>query len=403
MVMVCTLPRIPRLFLDRRALSPSPLLARLRRAESPSLQKTRNGALQLSPTRVVEALMLATLLLAAITITVEPRPAYIEQSATSQFVNFDLIVENSTDEPLDVDEVQVSVHDRAGKLVLRKFVDGTGTRPSIRTVDVAAVPAKGTALLFNPFDRFDHDLDLSSMTFDLKLSSKDGERRFDASVTVEPRTYVTKAPLILPVKGAMIVYDGHDFYAHHRRWDYTIPMLRQLGIQDEFHALQLRLRAGECGRCDVRRGCAEERELVWIRTRNSRGGRRHGRGARRRSAGRPQVRSRIDRGTRTMRVFGNYVVIDHGNGEFGLYGHIRQGSGRVKVGQRVKRGDVVAAIGASGSSMFPHLHFELQTATGTDSEGLPSTFRDFVRVQGAKRVAVKAGIVESGEIVESNR
>lgn len=104
-----------------------------------------------------------------------------------------------------------------------------------------------------------------------------------------------------------------------------------------------------------------------------------------------------------MRVWGNYVVIDHGHGEYSLYGHIRQGSSRVKIGQRVKRGDVVAAIGASGSSMFPHLHYELQTGIDTNSEGLPSTFHDFVRIRGARRVPVAAGIVDSGEIVESSR
>jgi murein DD-endopeptidase MepM/ murein hydrolase activator NlpD len=72
----------------------------------------------------------------------------------------------------------------------------------------------------------------------------------------------------------------------------------------------------------------------------------------------------------------------------------------VRVGQRVKRGAQIAAIGASGSSMFPHLHYELQTGIDTNVEGLPSTFTDFVRVQGSRRIEVKAGGVDSGEIVE---
>ena len=72
------------------------------------------------------------------------------------------------------------------------------------------------------------------MTFDLKLSSKNGERRYAAQVKVEPKPYAAKAQLLLPVKGRMIVYDGHDFYAHHRRWDYTIPFLQQLGFRTNF-------------------------------------------------------------------------------------------------------------------------------------------------------------------------
>lgn len=134
-------------------------------------------------------MILASLILAAaVNVTSAPSPAYIERTANAQLVNFDLILENTTDEPLDVDEVQISVHDRAGKLVLRKFVDGNGARPSIRTVDIPEVPAKGKALLFNPFDRFDRDVELGSMTFDLKLSSKNGERRFTSQVKDRSRT-----------------------------------------------------------------------------------------------------------------------------------------------------------------------------------------------------------------------
>ena len=86
-----------------------------------------------------------------------------------------------------------------------------------------------------------------------------------------------------------------------------------------------------------------------------------------------------------------------------LSNDIQKGSARVKAGQRVKQGDPIAAIGASGSSMFPHLHFELQTGPDTNAEGLPSTFHDFVRVRGARRIPVAEGSVESGEFVESGK
>ena len=355
-------------------------------------------------------MIFAALLLAAVTydttavkVTVEPRPAYIQQTSSAQLVNFDLIVENTTAEPLDVDEVKISVHDATGKLVLRKFLDGNGTRPSIRTIDVGEVPAKGKALLFNPFDRFDRELDLGAMTFDLKLSSKNGERRYASSVTVTPKPYVAKAELMLPVKGRLLIYDGHDFYAHHRRWDYTIPGLQQLGFKTNFMRYSYdfvpvnadgAMFEGE-----------EQKNESWF-----------GFGREIQAAAGGTVVAVLDDQPDdrkfdpssiaqhgTMRVWGNYVVVDQGQGEFSLYGHIRQGSSRVKVGQRVKRGDVIAAIGASGSSMFPHLHYELQTGPGTDAEGLPSVFHEFVRVRGARRIPVAAGSVESGEFVESGK
>jgi hypothetical protein len=270
-------------------------------------------------------------------------------------------------------------------------------------VDIPEVPAKGKALLFNPFDRFDRDVELGSMTFDLKFSSKNGERRFSSQVKVEPKPYVAKAALLLPVKGRMIVYDGHDFYAHHRRWDYTLPFLQQLGFRTNFMRYSYDFVPVNA---DGAMSMGDEgKNESWF-----------GFGREVRAAADGTVAAVLDDQPDdrkfdpssiaehgTMRIWGNYVVIDHGHGEHSLYGHIRQGSSRVKAGQRVKRGDVVAAIGASGSSMFPHLHYELQTGADTNAEGLPSTFHDFVRIQGARRVPVPAGSVESGEVVESSR
>jgi erythromycin esterase-like protein len=72
---------------------------------------------------------------------------------------------------------------------------------------------------------------------------------------------------------------------------------------------------------------------------------------------------------------GNYVIIDHGNGEFSLLAHLRRGSVRVREGESVTAGQVVGAGGNSGNSNGPHLHYNLQTgprpSTGT---GLPAQF-----------------------------
>ena len=55
--------------------------------------------------------------------------------------------------------------------------------------------------------------------------------------------------------------------------------------------------------------------------------------------------------------FGNSVFISHGYGIITRYGHLS--SLTVRVGQRVKRGDVVATVGNTGRSTGPHLHYEL--------------------------------------------
>ncbi|HEY0799210.1 MAG TPA: M23 family metallopeptidase [Steroidobacteraceae bacterium] len=48
-----------------------------------------------------------------------------------------------------------------------------------------------------------------------------------------------------------------------------------------------------------------------------------------------------------------------GGGQFAHNCHLQPGSVRVKVGERVKRGQAMALIGASGDAREPHLHFEI--------------------------------------------
>ena len=56
--------------------------------------------------------------------------------------------------------------------------------------------------------------------------------------------------------------------------------------------------------------------------------------------------------------YGNIVKIDHGNGFETWYAHTSKMY--VRVGQQVKAGDVIAAVGSTGNSTGPHLHFEIR-------------------------------------------
>jgi murein DD-endopeptidase len=76
---------------------------------------------------------------------------------------------------------------------------------------------------------------------------------------------------------------------------------------------------------------------------------------------------------------GNYVSIDLGEGRFAFYEHLQMGSIQVKAGDRVKRGQVIARLGSSGStSIGPHLHFHVANANSLlGAEGLPFAFDQF--------------------------
>jgi len=55
--------------------------------------------------------------------------------------------------------------------------------------------------------------------------------------------------------------------------------------------------------------------------------------------------------------FGNHVLINHGYGYETLYGHMYKV--KVKVGEKVKRGEVIGWVGSSGKSTGPHCHYEV--------------------------------------------
>ncbi|MEO8907511.1 MAG: M23 family metallopeptidase [Microbacteriaceae bacterium] len=75
---------------------------------------------------------------------------------------------------------------------------------------------------------------------------------------------------------------------------------------------------------------------------------------------------------------GNFVIEQIGPGEFVLYGHFDPGSVKVKVGQKVTRGQELGLIGTSGNSTTPHLHFQiLTTPTFFPSDSVPFTFDQF--------------------------
>ena len=66
---------------------------------------------------------------------------------------------------------------------------------------------------------------------------------------------------------------------------------------------------------------------------------------------------KISKVRRSRRGYGNHVVIDHGYGYKTLYAHMKKYA--VKKGQKVKRGEVIGYVGSTGTSVAPHLHYEV--------------------------------------------
>ena len=74
-------------------------------------------------------------------------------------------------------------------------------------------------------------------------------------------------------------------------------------------------------------------------------------------------------------IAGNYIVIKHHDREYSAIAHLVPGSLKVKKGDIVKQGQVIAKCGNSGNSSEPHIHFQLQTGKSFFmSAGLPIAF-----------------------------
>jgi hypothetical protein len=75
---------------------------------------------------------------------------------------------------------------------------------------------------------------------------------------------------------------------------------------------------------------------------------------------------------------GNHIVQDIGGGNYAFYGHLKTGSPKVKPGDQLKAGEVIAALGNSGNTDAPHLHFHVMSNPDPlRSDGLPFVISSF--------------------------
>jgi hypothetical protein len=344
-----------------------------------------------------------------VTIAAEPGKIYVERGADGrQHLNFDFILHNQSQEKLIVNKIEVSVFDESGKLSFRTFVDEYG-RKSLELAAQPSIEKQSSMLLYNPFHCFASEISLKKLHYEFSFSSEDRKKYFESEIDVFPTFYETKTNLTLPLRGSVLVWDGHDYNSHHRRVDYTQEVFVKSGLKTNFQRY-----AYDFVIVDESGSHFKGRKLNDDWYRNDKPGVLEDYfsfGAPVYAAGAGRVvyvkdtvlnnqfaLSDLDADERAL--FGNYVVIDHLNGEFSMFGHLKPGSVTVKAGEMVKQGQPIAAVGSTGSSLFPHLHYELRDGTGIkEVEGLPSYFSNFHRINGSRAMKVKKGAINTGDIV----
>jgi hypothetical protein len=358
-----------------------------------------------------------------VTVRSAPEHPIVEVRESNQFLNFDMVVQNASRLTLRISQIELSVYDPAHQLVLRKSINTDAFAPSIAVIGKPILAPAETLDVFNPFSEFESPVPLTELlySFCILRESNEQEREknrhrlpddcdFREQLTVSPRAYKDKTALILPLRGRILVWEGHDLYAHHLRVPLGDPKVQALGIaanSNEFASDLIYLDAqGREYHDDPRRldnwygygqpiyapgagvvlATANDVPENWFEDANAT------------KIGYPKLPANKD-----PKDIGNFVLLDHQNGEYSLLIHMKPGSVIVSRGDRVAQGQLVGRIGFAGDSIFPHLHYSLMDGPEVfKAWGLPAYFLQFHRVLGASSIKVKQGPVDSGDFLESD-
>jgi murein DD-endopeptidase MepM/ murein hydrolase activator NlpD len=97
---------------------------------------------------------------------------------------------------------------------------------------------------------------------------------------------------------------------------------------------------------------------------------------------------------------GNAVILRHTPTLYSVYAHLQPGSPRVRVGQKIRRGEVLGLCGNSGNSSEPHLHFQLQDGPRfEDSWGVEAVFGEAELTRAGQTSRVTAYSFRKGDLV----
>ena len=101
----------------------------------------------------------------------------------------------------------------------------------------------------------------------------------------------------------------------------------------------------------------------------------------------------------------NHLVLDIGGGRYAALAHLRQGSVTVRVGDVVRRGQRLAAVGNNGHSNEPHLHLQVQNSpAGMDADRTyPIAFRNVQITRAGAWPTGDSGELRTGDLVRAVR
>jgi len=92
--------------------------------------------------------------------------------------------------------------------------------------------------------------------------------------------------------------------------------------------------------------------------------------------------------------YANHLTIDHGDGTYSQYGHLKHFGALVEPGEQVCRGQIIALCGSTGYAGGPHLHYALRNSMGWT---VPIQFMESIQQKGLGFTAPGARLVSTNE------
>jgi len=357
--------------------------------------------------------------IAAIKIT-PPKPL-IEKDIYGYYLNFDIIIKNQTAHVLELNSVEVAVMDATGKLVQRKFIDHNGQSPGNDVLGNTIIKPGQTISIFNPFHTFTPDVTIATLKYGFFFNYADNQQQidhnklrlpmdFDASMikVITPEVYIAKNEYYLPLKGKIIVWDGHDFYSDHRRTPNDTINRKTNFIPKNANRYAYDLMSIDASG-SMYHGSPFKKQNWYV----------YGKPVYVPSDGKIiEVQNKIPDNEFNGKVvqrpklppnadpkgLGNYIIIDHGNGEYSVMQNMEKGSITARVGQMVKAGDQIGIAGFSGDAIYPRLQYTvINNSKEMIAEGIPNYFNDYKLYRGTVVLPIKRSRIDSGDIVETDK
>jgi hypothetical protein len=353
-------------------------------------------------------------------VVISPANPLIEKDPNGLYLNFNIVVKNTSKHTLYLATIAASVMDASVKPVSRQSINVNAQAAGLKAIGNTLLKPGETIDIFNPFYSFAPDAKITFLQYECFFDYADSPQQlandkkrlpvdFDVSIKkiITPRTFTPKTAFNLPVKGKLIVLDGHNFYPGQNNGPAGMIEHPTKGVTAKSNRYAFDF-ASVDDQGNMYQNDPFKRDNWFV-------------------FGKPvyapatgivvEMQNDIpdnDFNGKTLKPYsspatdplglGNYVIIDHGNGEFSVLSHLQKGSIIVRNSMLVRPGQLIAKVGFSGSATFPHLHYAVMNGSKeTAAEGIPSYFADFKSYRGKNFVNVKSGRVDSGDIIESSK